>query len=255
MTRPGKKISILLSFFVFFLISLGIMGMFYVKNLEITRVKIEGNLQLSEESLLKITGLELPRNYLDIKTAELRATLEEHPLIYRAKVSKTFKGALRILLSRSNPVVTVLSENEGDTLPLYFDRTGTCIQVGVQRGVIDVPVLSGVLVKNPVLGMQLPHWIQSFLQQIDIIKHDNPALIAKISEFRLRTLGNYTMIEVYFNDTYQYVSTDPALDEELLSKMYSFIKNAEKNEKLRKFNSFEITHGVVIGRVDSEQHR
>ena len=231
---------------------ISILLLLYIYNQKITSIHIEGDTYLSREDIQNITKLQLPQRYIDIDKKSIINVLEAYPLIYTAKIKKTLSETLVIVLTRARPIISILATVNGKKIPSYFDNEGKCIQVGVQNGIVDVPILSGVLIQNPTPGIVLPVWLISFIQQIDIIRKNNPSLFAKVSEFAIKHEDNFTLVDIYFNEYAQYITSGINFDEELLSKMYYFLSRIVTIPKTQRFTSFEIIEGSVIGRLEED---
>ncbi len=254
MTHIQKKYPIAKRFVVLLciIVVLSILLLVYVYNQKITKMYVEGDIELSTEDIQNITDVQLPQKYIDINKKNIVHALEASPLIYTAKVKKTLFSTLVITLTRARPIVSILATVDNKTTPSYFDREGKCIQVGVQNGIVDVPILSGVVIKNPTPGVVLPSWLLSFIQQIDIIKKDNPSLFTKVSEFAIKREDTLTLVDIHFTDYAQYITSDLHIDADMLRKMYYFLSKVANIAKVQRFISFEIIEGSIVGRLEKD---
>ncbi len=222
----------------------------FIQRLTLRELEISGDILFSEARILALAEIELPIRYVDLDSNEIARKIQKYPLILSARVQKKLNGVLQISMQRARPLVAVLAQTEDSQIPAYFDPEGVCVQVGVETGIVDVPILSGLLLKNPRAGVRLPQTIVSFLAQIAIIKKSNPVLFAKVSEFRLRDHGDdFKVVDIYFTESHQYFTDLLSLDEDRLSRMYYFAKQTKDIERMQRFQSFEILKGVIVGKL------
>jgi hypothetical protein len=93
---------------------------------------------------------------------------------------------LRIRLEARKPLAALLaSDSLGRALPLAVDREGIVFQVGRELTVWDLPLLSGVQFAEVRTGLSLPASLRPFLQDLERLAGEEPALSRLISEIRL----------------------------------------------------------------------
>lgn len=229
---------------IFFLLFLG-----YVKNKEISSITLHGNVSLSLNDIKKYVGITFPINYLDVHTSAIEKKLTKHPLIYSTDVKKNFNGELIITVTRSMPLVAILGTVNGVSTPVYFDKNGKCVQVGVKGGIVDVPIISGIDLIDPKLGVYVPNWLQDFFTNLATIKKENRKLFHSVSEFKLvSNQDNYKTLEIWFTKFKQKYIISMNIDTKYLERVWIFADRINKETFSYEFDSFDIRQGVIIGK-------
>lgn len=220
-----------------------------VRRAEIKDITVKGDVALSEQEIKRIADVKLPVLYLDINTAKIEKRLEDHPLIYSARVKKTMSGELVLILTRSQPLVAVLATVNGVEMPAYFDAAGRVVQVGVEGGIVDVPVVSGLALVDPAAGVFAPEWVKEFLASLAKIKKSNSALFNSVSEFRIVSDADaYRMLEIWFTQFPQKYITSIDIGVKDLEKLFVFADRINKEQFAAEFSSFDVRQGVIIGK-------
>ncbi len=231
-------------FVVFFLLFL-----MYVQRVEITSIVIKGDIKLTAKEIKSYINIDIPTAYLKINTVEISKKLRQHPLIYSARVKKKFDGTLVLLLTRSIPLVTMLATINGIATPVYFDKDGKCVQVGTKGGIVDVPIVSGLKLIDPRVGVYLPAWAQEVLASLATIKKEHSALFHSVSEFKIHSHGdNYKTLEIWFADFKQKYIADIGINVKHLQKIWYFAEKISKETFAQDFESFDVRQGVIIAK-------
>ncbi len=221
----------------------------YVRRVEITSIVIEGDVLLSAREVKSYINIDMPVDYLSLSTAVVSKRLQEHPLIYSARVKKTFDGKLLLALTRSMPLVAVLATVGGVATPVYFDKGGKCVQVGTRGGIVDVPILSGIALVDPHLGVYLPSWARDFVAALATIKKEQSALFHSVSEFKIHSSGKgYKILEIWFADFKQKYITEIDIDAKHLQKLQRFADRISKEAFAKDFESFDVRQGSIIAK-------
>ena len=152
----------------------------------VRNVVLTSDLSLSQATVLRAAGLEGAVEDFRVDPREVERRLEAFPPVDQASVSKSFPDTLRIRLVGRRPLAALLaSDSQGRALPLAIDREGVVFQVGPELTVWDLPLLSGVEFAEVRAGLQLPAGLRPFLQDLDRLVSEEPALGRLISEVRL----------------------------------------------------------------------
>lgn len=230
---------------------LGIVVITFVSKIQIHTLKMSGDIILPKEILQTQIKIELPQKYFDVNTRDIKDRIEAHPLIYQAKVNKSLSGKLNVILERSNPLVSTLAEVNGVFKPVYFDKLGRCVQVGAGLGVVDVPIISGLTLVNPSVGVYLPEWVQDIIKRLNDIRLQNAKLYKQISEIAIRDMGEeYRILEITFTHLKPRFITNVQIDTHIMMKIWQLgnkIVNSSNTELLN-FDYFDIRQGVIIGK-------
>lgn len=136
--------------------------------------------------VLRYAGIGEGASFVSLNARQVEKTLADFYLVESAAVIKRFPDRLSIFLEPRRAVALSLAEFSGRVLPLYFDRHGVVFRIGNGWGEPEnLPVISGLVIEHPVLGMRLPAAITPFLSDLAKIETDAPELLSAISELRI----------------------------------------------------------------------
>jgi cell division protein FtsQ len=202
--RPGRGLaSRLLSWLVAALALLAAGLLFFhlwlTPRLLVRNVVLSSDVDLSQAQVLRAAGLEGAVEFFRVDPRAVEARLEAFPPVARASVSKTFPDSLSIRLVGRRPLAALLArDGEGRTLPLAIDREGVVFQVGRELTVWDLPLLSGVEFAEVRAGLRLPAALRPFLEDLERLSGEEPALSRLVSEIRLVPLrGDRYELELF----------------------------------------------------------
>jgi cell division protein FtsQ len=135
---------------------------------------------------LALAGIGQGASFVSVDAGAVEKALESYHLVESARVIKRFPDRLRIYLEPRRPVALSLAEVSGRVLPLYFDRDGVVFKIGGGDGVPDkLPIISGLVFEQPVLGMRLPAALSPLLMELEKIGAASPELLGAVSEIRI----------------------------------------------------------------------
>ena len=153
-----------------------------------TRIDITGTSLYDNESLLAYAGITSESSFILTNAAKVEEMISVLPLIESVRVIKRFPGSLEINLLGRQAAALAFANRGGLTIPVVFDRKGVIFQIGMEdlQGTIpDLPVISGIMIEQPVLGMSLPARIFPLLENLDAIRMNAPELLSAVSEIRI----------------------------------------------------------------------
>jgi len=150
-----------------------------------TKIDITGISGIDRMKILSIAGINDSSSYFSTDTTVIENALMEISAIESAKVFKFFPGRMRIVLEGRKPVAFALAASENGTVPVVFDSQGVIYEVGVKSLPDFYPVVSGLVIENPVPGMRLPGLFIPFLKELEKIEMSAPELLSAVSEFRI----------------------------------------------------------------------
>lgn len=227
-------------------------GFVILSRVALTEINLTGDKILSYQALLNQMNISLPEKYFHINSREIESTLTTHPLIYKAEVKKTIFGVLEVYIERSQPVVSILSSKNGGNIPSYFDNDGRCVQVGVAQGIVDVPIVSGVKLINPSIGIHLPSWMKPLMNDISIIKQESRDLFRKISEIYIQDEGEgYRVLQIYFSGLKSSFITDMNITSHSIEQLWILANKFSTNPQFDNFDYFDTREGIIIGKRGS----
>jgi cell division protein FtsQ len=150
-----------------------------------TKIDITGIDGLDRAKVLSIAGINSSSSYFSTDTTVIENALIGISAIESAKVFKFFPGRMRIVLEGRKPVAFALASSEYGTVPVVFDSQGVIYEVGGKNLPDHYPVISGLVIDNPVPGMRLPGLFVPFLKELEKIEMSAPELLSAVSEFRI----------------------------------------------------------------------
>ncbi|MDR0474006.1 MAG: FtsQ-type POTRA domain-containing protein [Treponema sp.] len=153
---------------------------------------------LSREYILMHTGMKTGASYISTDTGAIENALMVLPQIEYAQVFKHFPDRLEIALEGRKPVAMAFARSAGKTISVYFDAGGVIFGIGKGRDKPHkaLPVISGLELDDPYLGMRLPSAVIPVLSQIENLNDKSPELLTAVSEIRInhKTLNGFDFV-------------------------------------------------------------
>ncbi|MDR1899432.1 MAG: FtsQ-type POTRA domain-containing protein [Treponema sp.] len=140
---------------------------------------------LDRGMVLSLAGINDKSSWFTVDARKVEQALEEYYLVDSARVIKRFPDRLQIFLEPRTAAALSLARVNGRIMPVYFDREGVVFRIGGSGAPPAVPVLSGLIFDQPVLGMRLPAVFLPLLEDIDRIGRGSPELLGAVSEIRI----------------------------------------------------------------------
>jgi cell division protein FtsQ len=162
--------------------------------LPLYRVEITDIPGMDRETVLAWAGIGKKSSFFSINRERAELSLKSLPQIESALVEKIFPDSLRIILTERPAVAMSLVRVDGRLVPVYFDREGILIRIGNSAGersrragggTWEAPLISGLILNEPVLGMRLPASFALFLANLEKIYAATPVLLQAISEIHI----------------------------------------------------------------------
>jgi cell division septal protein FtsQ len=154
----------------------------------IKKISLESDLGVTDGQLLemlKING----ESWTSLEESEVQKRLESYPVVRKARVVKVFPDTLKLYIYRRKPLAAALTGSGASLVPAVFDEEGYAVQVGRGSGTLNLPVLSGLEFAEPALGARLPASLQTLLQDLSLLRTEEPRLFALISEIVILPRG------------------------------------------------------------------
>jgi hypothetical protein len=182
-----------------------------VPSLRIQQIDIQGQPAMSVRDLLDAVGLEANPLYFHVVEADLQVRLERIPTVRSAKVEKQFPDHLLIVLTARQPLVQTIINSDNSIV--LIDEDGVAYDRVPPKVAYDLPVLSGLELRNFTPGTRLPAFIGPFLHDLAELKSKTPALFQAFSEFRLvPKLGQDVEILAYAVEKAVPIRINPRID-------------------------------------------
>jgi cell division protein FtsQ len=170
-----------------------------------------------------------PRSsFVTVNVEEVRKRLEGFYLVESAQVVKQYPDTVRIHLEPRKITAMSLAKVGGRVRPIYLDRFGVIVKIGNDGDFPmlpgSIPLISGFVFANPVLGARLPGMFESFLASLARINAAAPELLTAISEIRInrKTFDGFDLILYPVHSSIRF-RVDANLDEDTLRHMILMI--------------------------------
>ncbi|MCL2093261.1 MAG: FtsQ-type POTRA domain-containing protein [Treponema sp.] len=154
-----------------------------------SRIEITGYEGIERAEIIARSGLQRNSSYVSTDPAAIEQALMGFSSLESVRVIKSFPDRLSIDLQGRRPVAFTLAFLDSRTVPVFFDSQGVIFQIGQDSKNLflqqRLPAISGLVIENPYLGMQLPLVFEPLLWELEKITLSAPELISAISEFRI----------------------------------------------------------------------
>jgi cell division protein FtsQ len=154
----------------------------------LSTVEVSGFTGFDGAEVLSWAGIGEGASWISVDVKEAERLLAAHHMVESARVVKRFPDRLSIFLEGRQAVALSLAQVRDRLLPVYFDKHGVVFRIGDGPGEapgVHLPVVSGLVFENPVLGMRLPAAFGSLLSEFAQIAEEAPELLEAVSEIRI----------------------------------------------------------------------
>jgi cell division protein FtsQ len=168
--------------------------------LPLSVVEVSGIPGIDRAALLAQGGMSSRSSFVTVNAETVRKGLESFHLVESAQVLKQYPDTVRIFLEPRKIIAMSLAAVNGRTVPVYFDRHGVVVRIGNDGQdpafSAAIPIISGLVFAEPVLGMRLPSMFEPFLDRLARINAVTPELLTAISELRVnrKTYDGFDLI-------------------------------------------------------------
>jgi cell division protein FtsQ len=153
-----------------------------------SRIDISGDSGLARELVFAAGGIHGQSSFISLNARDAEKALMVLPQLESAKVFKHFPDRLEIILEGRKAAAISLANLDGRIVPVLFDKEGVIFRVGLDRenpNALSLPIVSGLVIEQPVPGMRLPAMFNAFLSSLEEIEFSAPELLAAVSEIRI----------------------------------------------------------------------
>jgi len=144
---------------------------------------------ISREDILSTAGITRASTYFSTDAKKIEKVLAGFVSLESVRVFKHFPDRLQIVLEGRRAVGYTMANLNGRTVPVLFDGQGVIFQVGNFENdeslLLTLPVISGLVIEDPVPGMRFPAAFMPFFRELEKIESSAPELIAAVSELRI----------------------------------------------------------------------
>ncbi len=104
------------------------------------RVEVEGVRRLSRAEVIGLSGIDVNSNIITLDGDRVRAAIEAHPWVARARVDRFYPNRVRIRVEERKPFA-ILNRRDGI---YYVDRAGVVFAPAGKGDDLDYPVITGL---------------------------------------------------------------------------------------------------------------
>ncbi|MDR1107942.1 MAG: FtsQ-type POTRA domain-containing protein [Spirochaetaceae bacterium] len=152
-------------------------------------VEVRGITDIERSLILSRAGISSHSSYMTVNAAGAEAALAGLHQVESARVTKYFPDRVMILLEPRKAAAFTLIRIGNKITPLFFDKQGVIFKIGnaPEDEVLSssIPLISGLALEEPVLGMRLPPVYAGFLAGLERIRVSSPELLAALSEIEI----------------------------------------------------------------------
>jgi cell division protein FtsQ len=138
--RPGRTLRLFSLGLVLVSAALGVYLLKHSKVFELHEVVFVGNSHLSDADMLRLMGVRMGRNLLNISSEEMAEGLMSSPWVREASLRKEFMHRIRVMVVEAEPVAllrneggTYLVDSEGKVLEQLSEQTETFLPLIIVR--------------------------------------------------------------------------------------------------------------------------
>jgi cell division protein FtsQ len=137
--------------------------------------------------VLRFAGIGEGASFISVNARAIEEILGGHYLVESARVVKRFPDRLSIFLEPRRAVALSLAQVQNRLVPVYYDQGGVIFRIGKSEWSPSaaLPILSGLVIEEPNLGMRLPAAFTPLLTELGKIGTHAPELLSAVSEIRI----------------------------------------------------------------------
>ena len=148
----------------------------------LSRFDVKGNRVLTEEEVLKLSGVEMGGNLLDVRISALEVAVAASPRVDRAQARRVLPDCVVVTLDEKLPAALVTTGG-GEILEVTFD--GAVLPAVEQTALVDLPVITGAVGDvEPGIAELSPELVEA----LELLRHArdvSEGLWMEISEVRI----------------------------------------------------------------------
>jgi cell division protein FtsQ len=153
-------------------------------------IEVTGIPELEKAVVLAQAGIDERSSFMTISAGASEYALESLHQVGSARVVKRFPDTVRITLEPRRAVAFSLAAVEGRISPVFFDKQGVVFKIGQDDAGTDLipaslPIISGLIFEQAVLGTRLPAMFNTLLSDLERINRTAPELLRAVSEIHI----------------------------------------------------------------------
>ena len=153
----------------------------------LARIDISGFDEIGREEIISMAGISQETSFFSARPQAMEQALMRYSFLESARVYRHFPDRLEIVLEGRRAVASAFAQINGLTVPVLLDRDGVVFEIGQGLSVraFSLPVVSGLIIEDPYLGMRLPALFAPLFSELERIEMAAPELLAAVSEIRV----------------------------------------------------------------------
>ncbi|MDR2630703.1 MAG: FtsQ-type POTRA domain-containing protein [Spirochaetaceae bacterium] len=152
-------------------------------------VEVTGIPGIERNLVLNRAGINSHSSYMTVNPAVVEANLEGLYQVKSARVIKHFPDSVMIVLEPREALAFTLVRIGEKITPAFFDKQGVIFKIGTSLEdeplSPSLPLISGLALNEPILGMRLSPVFTGFLASLERIHTTAPELLTAFSEIRI----------------------------------------------------------------------
>ncbi|CCO08729.1 cell division protein FtsQ/DivIB [Desulforamulus hydrothermalis] len=185
---PRKKNHLLQSVFFILLVSVSIYVLLQSPFFEIKYITVNGNRQLTEEEIIKLSGLHLNANIFKVNLAEAAKRLSLVPMIKSSQLKRSLPNKITITVVERTAVALLPVQNGF----IKVDADGVYLQKGQIASAL--PIITGLQVRVPQPGQ--PVSAENLPVALSILSQLPRSLAVKLSEINIGKDGQINLYTI-----------------------------------------------------------
>jgi len=158
-----------------------------------SKIEISGDASFGRDEILAAAGITERSSYFSTNAFSAEKALAGLASLGSVRVLKHFPDRLQIVLEGRRAVASALASvntgSDGRSVPVLIDSQGVVFQVGWDEKDETLPhllpVISGLVIENPVPGMKLSSMFIPLFRELEKIEISAPELLAAVSELKI----------------------------------------------------------------------
>jgi len=162
----------------------------------LSTIEVNGFAGFNGSEVLNYAGIGEKASFVSVNAKAVQSAIARYHLVESVRVVKRFPDRLTLFLEPRKAVGLSLAVINGRQMPVYFDRHGVVFGIGNETPAAAqssgqlakttiLPVISGLIIEEPSLGMKLPAALAPLLQEIGKIADSVPHLLEAVSEIQV----------------------------------------------------------------------
>lgn len=184
-------------------------------------VVITGLENISENDVLKKSGMDLSVTWASFDKKEFASRLASNPMLdaESIKIEKKFPDQILVHVNERVPVALSMINVDGRTKTVQIDKNGV-VFTGARANIGQIPLITGLELEKVSEGFHIAPRYKALLDRVSAINEIEPLCLAAVSEIHARSLasGNYELVLYPINSSL-HILADRSFSDDCLRKL------------------------------------